>query len=34
VIVIDKKGIIRFKQIYTSAADVHIIDILAEVDKL
>ena len=34
VIVIDKEGIIRFKRVYTSAADIKIDDILAEVDKL
>jgi alkyl hydroperoxide reductase subunit AhpC len=34
VIVIDKQGIVRFKQTYTSAADIDVEDILAEVDLL
>ena len=34
VIVVDKEGIIRFRRVYTSAADIHTDDILAEVDKL
>ena len=34
VIIIDKTGMIRFKRIYTSAADIYTADILAEVDKL
>ena len=33
VMVIDKQGIIRFKRVYTSAADIDVNDILAEVDK-
>ena len=34
IIVVDKEGIIRFRRVYTSAADIHTEDILAEVDKL
>ena len=34
IIVVDKEGIIRFRRVYTSAADIHTDDILAEVDKV
>lgn len=34
VVIIDKKGIVRFKKTYTSAADLKVPDILAELDKL
>jgi alkyl hydroperoxide reductase subunit AhpC len=34
VVVVDKQGTIRFKCIYSSAADLEVSDILAEVDKL
>ena len=34
VIVVDKEGIVRFKRVYTSAADIHTADILAEVDMI
>ena len=34
VIVIDRKGIIRFKRIYTSAADIKVDDILADVETI
>jgi len=34
VIVIDKHGIVRFKKTYTTAADLKVADIMAEVDKL
>ena len=34
VFVVDKEGIIRFKQVYARASDIEITDILAEVDKL
>ena len=33
-VLVDKQGIIRFKRVYTRAADIEITDILAEVDKL
>jgi len=34
IFVIDKEGVIRFKRIYDSAADLDPKDILAEIDKL
>jgi len=34
IVIIDKEGVIRFKRVYTSAADIQMDDILAEVDKL
>lgn len=34
VIVIDKNGIVRFKKTYTTAVDLKVADILAEVEKL
>ena len=34
VIVVDKEGIIRFRRVYASAGDIHMDDMLAEVDKL
>lgn len=34
VFVIDKEGVIRFKRVYDSAADLDPKDILAEIDKL
>ena len=34
IIIVDKEGVIRFRRVYASAADIHIEDILAEVDKL
>ena len=34
VIIIDKEGVIRFKQTYAAAGDVDPRDILAEVEKL
>ena len=34
VIVVDKQGVIRFKRVYASMADLDLADIVAEVDKL
>ncbi len=34
VVVIDKQGVVRFKQVYGSATELKTEDILAEVDKL
>ena len=34
IVIIDKEGVIRFKRVYTSAADIQMDDILAEGDKL
>ena len=34
IFVIDKKGIIRFKRIYTKASDIKTADILMEISKL
>ena len=34
VFIIDKEGIVRFKQVYAAATDLKTEDILAEVDKL
>ena len=34
VFIIDKEGVIRFKRVYDSAADLDPKDILAEIDKL
>ena len=34
VIVIDREGIVRFKRVYSSMAELDVADILAEVDKL
>ena len=34
IVIVDKEGIIRFRRVYASAADIHMNDMLAEVDKL
>ena len=34
IFVVDKAGIVRFKRTYASAGDIHVPDILAELDKL
>ncbi len=34
VVVVDKQGIVRFKRVYASAADLDVAEVLAEVDKL
>ena len=34
VIIVDKQGIVRFKRVYASAADLDMTEVLAEVDKL
>ena len=34
IVIVDKAGVIRFRQVYASAADIHMDDMLAEVDKL
>ena len=32
--VVDKQGVVRFKQSYSSVGDLNLADVLAEVDKL
>ena len=34
VIIVDKQGVIRFKRVYESMAELDVADIVAEVDKL
>ena len=34
VLIIDKDGVIRFRRVYESAADIHMEDFLSEIDKL
>jgi alkyl hydroperoxide reductase subunit AhpC len=34
VLIIDKDGVIRYRRVYASAADIHVEDFLAEIDKL
>ena len=34
VIIVDKQGVVRFKQVYAAAIDLDTADILAEIDKL
>ena len=34
IVIVDKQGIVRFVRTYASASDIHVSDLLAEVDKL
>ena len=34
ILIVDKKGIIRYRRVYASAADINVEDLLGEIEKL